>query len=85
VTSPTPETLVVAAADEGGRPVLYATFDGGQTWELPWTGNGAALWNDLGFTTRDQGVVVLGHDDGTADLLMTSDGGHTWSAVPVTG
>ena len=34
-----------------------------------------------GFTTLDQGVVVLGHDDGTADLLMTLDGGHTWSAA----
>jgi hypothetical protein len=84
-SSPGPETLVVAAADEGGTPVLYATFDSGQTWELAWTGPGAALWNDLGFTTLQQGVVVLGHDGGTADLLMTFDGGHTWSATSLTG
>ena len=42
---------------------------------------GTARWTDLGFTTLDQGVVVVGHDDGTAELLMTLDGGHTWSAA----
>ena len=72
---------VVAGADQRGAPVLVATFDGGQTWSTVWTGSGAARWTDLGFITLDQGVVVLGHDDGTADLLMTLDGGHTWSAA----
>jgi photosystem II stability/assembly factor-like uncharacterized protein len=75
----------VAGADQSGAPILVATFDAGQTWSTVWTGSGSAQWNDLGFTTVDQGVVVLGHDDGTADLLMTTDGGHTWAAVPVTG
>jgi hypothetical protein len=85
LASPRPTAAVVAGADSSGVPILVATFDDGQTWSTVFTGSGAGSWTDLGFTTLDQGVVVLGHDDGTADLLMTSDGGHSWAAVPVTG
>ncbi len=79
--TPAVGTVVVAAALASGAPALYATFDGGQHWGTVWTGNGTARWSDLGFTSVDQGVAVLQHDDGSGDMLMTSDGGRHWRSL----
>lgn len=83
-----PGTIVISAAS--GASFLYASFDGGHTWStvLQDSASGGQPWFDLGFTTPQQGVVVEGTvgSPGTGGLppsrlLMTRDGGHSWSPV----
>jgi photosystem II stability/assembly factor-like uncharacterized protein len=59
---------------------LLVTRDGGASWSVVYHGPGTGVANDLGFTTAQQGVVVE-VDGASSALLMTVDGGHTWSPV----
>jgi photosystem II stability/assembly factor-like uncharacterized protein len=79
-------TLVIAAAS--GASFLYRSADGGHTWST--VGNyadGGIGFNDLGFTTSTQGVVVHGMpgtlSQETTQLLMTHDAGASWQVVPI--
>ncbi len=77
--------LVIASAS--GASSLYRSTDGGHTWSTAETyDDGGAGFNDLGFTTTTQGVVVHGlpgPGQETAQLLMTHDAGATWQVVPI--
>jgi hypothetical protein len=85
VASPAPSTI---AADgqfnggSGGGRGLYASFDGGHTWQAVGQFAGVTSWADLGFTTLTQGFAI-GIDTQSAQsfLYMTRDGGHRWAAV----
>ena len=64
---------------------LYYSASNGTTWQTaviyPDGGQG---WNDLGFTTTRDGVVIHGHPyygDMLGQLLLTENGGLTWHAV----
>ena len=78
-------TLVVSAAS--GASELYRSTDGGTTWSTLTFNDGGIGFNDLGFTTSTQGVVIHGQPgpptDYASQLLMTYDGGATWQAVPI--
>jgi hypothetical protein len=79
-------TLVVSAAS--GASWLYRSTDGGATWTTAVTfGDGGMGFNDLGFTTSTQGVVIHGvpgpPSNVVSQLLMTTDGGASWSPVPI--
>jgi hypothetical protein len=79
--------LVVAAAS--GASMLYRSADGGAQWVTAYyEGDGGLGFNDLGFTTPADGVVVYGpaQSDGNAEsrpgwLLLTSNGGESWHPV----
>ena len=46
--------------------------------------DGGQGWNDLGFTTTLDGIVIHGHPyygDMLGRLLLTDNGGLTWHAV----
>jgi photosystem II stability/assembly factor-like uncharacterized protein len=80
VASPVPATVVIG---DTGR--LVATFDRTATWSTVLKVDPTLGWNDLGFTTPTQGVVVeVGANLTGSSLLMTRDGGHTWAPVPFT-
>ena len=87
IAAATPAQLVVAA--ESGASWLYYSGDSASTWGTAYqAGDGGQGWNDLGFTTTSDGVVVHGPaiQDGNAEgrpgqLLFTSDGGATWQVV----
>jgi len=79
-------TVVVSAAS--GASWLYRSTDGGATWATAETfDDGGIGFNDLGFTTATQGVVIHGVPGPPANvvsqLLMTTDGGAIWSVVPI--
>jgi hypothetical protein len=63
---------------------LYVSHDGGRHWSTALTetdgGNG---WNDLGFTNTDDAVVVhiTSTKTRTGDLLLSGNGGSSWSTV----
>jgi photosystem II stability/assembly factor-like uncharacterized protein len=76
VASPAPATVVVG----GSSPDLYASFDGGHTWRSVYRG-ASATWSYLGFTTLNQGVAITSTPSGSAAMLMTRDGGHSWAPV----
>jgi photosystem II stability/assembly factor-like uncharacterized protein len=81
VASPSPQTIVVGVYTN--QLVLDASFDGGATWRIAAHSQQGAL-ADLGFTSPTQGVVVITSPGATPSggaLLMTFDGGHTWSPV----
>jgi photosystem II stability/assembly factor-like uncharacterized protein len=81
VASPVPGTLVVADAAR-----LAASFDRAATWTTVFSGTPSGGWQDLGFTSPTQGVVVeAGQGTQPGVLLMTHDGGHSWVPVPFTG
>lgn len=81
VAASAPRTMVVAGSTSDGTAVLVATFDGGGVWTTVERG-GKSQWNDVGFTSANQGVVVEVPSDARAgSLLMTVDGGRTWNAV----
>jgi hypothetical protein len=79
--------LVVSAAS--GASMLYYSADGGAQWTTAYyEGDGGLGFNDLGFTTPADGVVVYGpaQSDGNAEsrpgwLLLTSNGGESWQPV----
>jgi len=79
--------LTVAAAS--GASMLYYSADGGARWDTAYyAGDGGLGFNDLGFTTPSNGVVVYGPvlSDSNAEgrpgrLLLTSNGGASWQAV----
>jgi hypothetical protein len=87
IAAATPAQLVVAA--ESGASWLYYSGDSASTWGTAYeAGDGGQGWNDLGFTTTSDGVVVHGPatQDGNAEgrpgqLLFTSDGGATWQVI----
>jgi photosystem II stability/assembly factor-like uncharacterized protein len=80
VASPVPSTIVVADAQR-----LVASFDRAATWVTVFSGSPSGGWQDLGFTSPTQGVVVeAGQGTQPGVLLMTHDGGHSWVPVPFT-
>lgn len=88
ISAGTAGQLTVAAAS--GASWLYYSADGGAQWTVAYrAGDGGTGFNDLGFTTAADGVAVHGpvYQDGNAygmpgQLLLTSDGGASWTTVP---
>jgi photosystem II stability/assembly factor-like uncharacterized protein len=74
---------IVVAGSEGS---LVRSFDDGSTWTTSAVdpASGGATWPELGFTTEQQGVAVVDTADGS-QLLLTTDGGHSWKPVSFPG
>jgi photosystem II stability/assembly factor-like uncharacterized protein len=87
--APSARSLVVAAAS--GASELYLTADAGRTWTTALQqATGGIPFEELGFTTPAQGVAILGVPTTAgapaagippSSLLITRDGGRTWSGV----
>jgi hypothetical protein len=79
--TPDGRTLALAVTSAGGASIQLSR-DGGSTYSTPYSVNESQSGGlvDIGFTTGTQGVAIA---EGQQDsLLMTSDGGATWRAVP---
>ena len=82
IAAPSASTIVAAGSVTNGFEVV-ASHDGGLTWTVV-LGPSQGWVSYLGFTTASQGVLItsdVGGDQGHSQLLMTRDGGHTWTPV----
>ena len=79
-------TNASVAAQGGGENFLYATFDGGKTWQTTLTVEDLlGLW-DLTFPSAGTGYLVAGLPQspvGASQLYRSTDAGHTWSVLTV--
>jgi hypothetical protein len=83
IAASAPGHLTVATASAASW--LYYSADNGKTWRTAVTyPDGGQGWNDPGFTTTRDGVVIHGHPtygDLLGQLLMTENGGLSWHAI----
>src|SRR5579859_7275749 len=83
IAAAAPGHLTVSAASAGSW--LSYSADDGRTWRTVVTyPDGGQGWNDLGFTTAADGVVIHGHPqygDMLGQLLLTGAGGQAWHVV----
>lgn len=87
IGSPGAGSILVAGSTTQAAEIV-GSFDGGQTWQTVMTaGSSGATLTYVGFTTPTQGVAVMqtgtgpGGQTSVGKLLVTRDGGHTWSEV----
>ena len=84
-TAPSQPTIVAAGTQADGTTALIGRFNGASSWTTVATLAGTGTFSELGFTTNAQGVAI-GHPTGAASqLLMTRDGGHTWTVIEIAG
>jgi hypothetical protein len=83
IAASVPGHLTIATASAGSW--LYYSADNGRTWRTAVNyPDGGQGWNDLGFTTTRDGLVIHGHPyfgDMLGQLLLTGNGGKTWHVV----
>jgi hypothetical protein len=84
VAAPAPGTVLVAGGLAAGGSAIVGLFDGGTTWTQVQAFQGARS-TGLAFTTAQDGFAIGPSGDGTSELLITRDGGRTWSVAPITG
>ncbi len=78
IASPVASTVVGTVTGSGA---IDATFDGGASWRTVYDAPGQTI-TQVGFENAQQGVAISGAAGSPAgQLLMTRDGGHTWTAV----
>jgi photosystem II stability/assembly factor-like uncharacterized protein len=79
-------TAYVLSIGNGPASRIYKTVDAGATWTQQFSTNDPKVFLDaMTFWDAAHGVVVGDSIDGQFYLLMTSDGGRTWSRVPPEG
>ena len=77
------ETAYVLSIGNGPASRIYKTVDAGATWTQQFATNDPKVFLDaMTFWDGTHGLVVGDSIDGQFYLLMTGDGGRTWSRVP---
>ena len=84
VAAPAPGIALVAGSLSGVGSAIVGSFDGGASWTAVHVIQGAGSL-DLSFNAPEEGVAISTSGDGRSELLMTRDGGRTWSKVPIAG
>jgi photosystem II stability/assembly factor-like uncharacterized protein len=73
------------AAGPGERSRIYFTADGGRSWQLQFLNrDSSAFYDCFDFWDRRRGVAVSDAVNGRMIVITTEDG-RTWTAVPATG
>lgn len=80
LAEPTPRHLFLASSS--GANFIYVSRNGGGTWHSSlFLADGGLGWNDFGFTTANQGVVVEGYPTIGSHLWITYNAGRSWHRV----
>ena len=73
----------VLSIGSGDASRIYKTSDGGSTWDLQFSsGDPREFFDAMAFWDADRGVAFSDSIDGQFVILVTRDGGRTWSRVP---
>ena len=78
-------TAVIASAGpaEQGQAHIYRTVDGGKTWSLTWSDTTKGIFLDgIAFWDSHHGFTFSDPVDGRLVVLLTDDGGSTWTKIP---
>ena len=76
-------TAYVLSIGSGRASRIYKTIDAGAHWDLQFTNdNPKAFFDAMAFWDARHGLVMGDSVDGQFDILVTRDGGTTWSRVP---
>jgi len=76
-------TAWLLSAGSGELSRIYHTTDGGRSWTLQWTNpEPQGFYDCLDFWDQDRGMAYGDAVDGGLRVLLTADGGRTWSLVP---
>ena len=77
---------ISAGPAEKGQAKIFRTTDGGATWTTVFTTDQPGVFLDaVSFWDAQHGIVLSDPVDGKLFLLVTDDGGETWSRVPPGG
>jgi photosystem II stability/assembly factor-like uncharacterized protein len=77
VTCPSTSFCLAVGANQSGSAVVATSSDGGNTWDVQATPDGAPELDAVACATADDCVAV-----GSKAILTTIDGGQTWSMQP---
>ena len=76
-------TAYLLGAGPGDMSRIYQTTDAGATWVLQWVNSHPdGFYDCLDFWDADRGAVYGDEVDGHLSILITADGGATWTPVP---
>jgi photosystem II stability/assembly factor-like uncharacterized protein len=76
------ETAYVLSIGNGSASRIYKTSDAGATWTLQFRNeNPKAFLDAMSFWDADHGIVFGDSIDGQLDILITENGGRTWSRL----
>src|SRR6185503_17749601 len=76
------KTAYVLSIGNGTASRIYKTNDGGATWTLQFRNDDPKRFLDaMSFWDADRGIVIGDSIDGRFDILLTKNGGQTWTRV----
>jgi photosystem II stability/assembly factor-like uncharacterized protein len=76
-------TAYLLSAGPGERSRIYKTTDAGRTWALQFTNHDSqAFFDCFDFWDAQHGIAVSDAVDGHFPVIVTADGGATWTPVP---
>ena len=77
------QTAYVLSIGNGSTSRIYKTTDGGANWTMQFKSDDPKVFLDaMSFRDANQGVAFGDSIDGQFYILVTFDGGRTWSRVP---
>lgn len=80
------QTAYVLSIGNGADSRIYKTTDAGATWTMQFKNDDPKAFLDaMTFWDANDGLVFGDSINGQFYILMTADGGHTWSRVPAAG
>jgi photosystem II stability/assembly factor-like uncharacterized protein len=80
------KTAYVLSIGSGEASRIFKTSDGGQTWRTQFVNRDEkAFFDAMVFWDARHGVAVSDSVDGRFVLLLTTDGGSTWTPAPAAG
>lgn len=79
-------TAYALSIGPGEASRIYKTIDAGRSWRLQYTNHDAkAFFDAMTFADAKHGVVMSDSVDGQFVIMLTADGGTTWTRAPQAG
>ena len=84
VDAPSEQTAYLLSVGNGAASRIYKTTNGGASWTLQFRNDDQRAFLDaMSFWDAEHGIVIGDSIDRQFYVLTTSDGGHSWTRVPV--